>query len=133
MSDALQVGRDDFPRTNVLAVDEWNPPVIVEIVRRVNHDPNCDLGTDVTEPSDFPMRRYVADPLGAGVLHRDGWVEALGDGVADEGGAFLLEQVDQPSLLRNQPINPLRLPIQKAGDGGLRPRRRERKQKIPHI
>ena len=65
------------------------------------------------------MRRNSAEPCDAGVLHLDGWVEALGDGVADERGALLLQQLDLPLLLRDQPVDPRRLAIQKRRDGAL--------------
>ena len=43
----------------------------------------------------LPMRRDLAQPLDAGVLHGDVRVEALGHGAGDEGGALLLKQLDQ--------------------------------------
>ena len=49
----------------------------------------------------------------------NGGVEALGDGVADEGGALFLQQLDLPLLLLHQRIDPRRLPIQEGGDGAL--------------
>ena len=65
------------------------------------------------------MRRNLPQPLDAGVLHGDVRVEALGDGAGDEGGALLLEQLDQPLLLRHQRIDPRRLPVEEGGDGVL--------------
>ena len=65
------------------------------------------------------MCRDLAQPFDAGVLHGDVRVEALGDGPGEEGTALLLEQLDQPLLLRHQPINPRRLPVEKCGDGLL--------------
>ena len=67
----------------------------------------------------LPMRRNLPQPLDAGVLHGDVRVEALGDGAGDEGGALLLEQLDQPLLLRHQRIDPRRLPVEEGGDGAL--------------
>ena len=52
------------------------------------------------------MRRNLSKPLDAGVLHGDVRVEALRDGPGDEGGALLLEQFDQPLLVRHQRIDP---------------------------
>src|SRR6266851_8406032 len=69
--------------------------------------------------ADVPMRRNLPQPLDAGVLHGDVRVEALGDGTGDEGGALLLEQLDQPLLLRHQRIDPCRLPVQERCDGTL--------------
>ncbi len=65
----------------------------------------------------LPMRWDLAEPGDAGVLHRDGWVEALGDDVADQRRPLLFEQLDQPPLLLHQRINPPRLPIKEVGDG----------------
>ena len=65
------------------------------------------------------MRRNLAQPLYPGVLHGNGGVQALGDGVADEGGALLLQQLDLPLLLLHQGVDPPRLPVQKGGDGAL--------------
>src|SRR5437867_12297998 len=61
----------------------------------------------------------ISQPLDARVLHGDVRVEALGDGAGDEGGALLLEQLDQPLLLRHQRIDPRRLPVKESGDGAL--------------
>src|SRR5713101_8308553 len=61
----------------------------------------------------------LPQPLDAGVLHGDVRVEALGDGTGDEGGALLLEQLDQPLLLRHHRIDSRRLPVQEGGDGAL--------------
>ena len=52
-------------------------------------------------------------------LHRGVWVEALGDGVADEGLAFLAQQFDEPLLLGDQSVDLCRLAVQKIGDGLL--------------
>src|SRR5260221_9214407 len=57
----------------------------------------------------LPVRRNLAQPLNAGVLDRDIRVEALCDGTGDEGGALLLEELDQPLLLGHQRIDPRRL------------------------
>src|SRR5687767_14578070 len=65
------------------------------------------------------MRRNLPQPLDAGVLRRDGWIKAPGDGAGDEGGALLLEQLDQPLLLYHQRIDPRRLPVEECGDGAL--------------
>ena len=65
------------------------------------------------------MSRYLTEPLHPGILHLDVGVEALGDGVADEGGALFLQQLDLPLLLLHQRVDPPRLPIQEGGDGSL--------------
>ena len=66
-----------------------------------------------------PMLRKGIQPLDPGILHGDVRVEDLGDSVGDEGGTLLLEQFDQPLLLRHQCINLPRLPLQKLGDDML--------------
>ena len=58
----------------------------------------------------------LSKPLDAGVLHGDVGVEALGDGVGDQGGALFLEQLDQPLLLRHQRIDLRRLPVEEPRD-----------------
>ena len=65
------------------------------------------------------MRRDLAEPFDAGVFHRRGGVEALGDGVRDVGLALLPQQRDQPPLRLDQRINLRRLPIEEGGDGAL--------------
>ena len=62
------------------------------------------------------MLRHVAEPFDAGRLHGGMGVQALGDGVGDDGLAFFFQQFDQPLLLRHQRINLRRLPVQKRGD-----------------
>ena len=54
----------------------------------------------------IPMLRHLAEPLDAGIFHGGVGVEALGDGVGDHRLPLLLEQLDQPLLLGNKPINP---------------------------
>ena len=51
------------------------------------------------------MRRHIAQPLHPGVFHRGVGVETFGDGVADDGLALFLEQLNQPLLLLDQGIN----------------------------
>ena len=65
------------------------------------------------------MRRNLAEPFDAGILHGRVGIQALGDGVADERGALLLQQLDQPLLLLHQRINLPRLPVEKSGDDSL--------------
>ena len=65
------------------------------------------------------MGRYLAQPLDAGVLHRNTGIEALGDCPADEGGALLLEQLDQPFRLCGQRVDLRSLPVEERGDGTL--------------
>ena len=65
------------------------------------------------------MRRHVAEPFDAGRLHGGVRIQTFGDGVGDDGLAFFFQQFNQPPLLRHQPINLRRLPVQKLGDGGL--------------
>ena len=66
----------------------------------------------------------------AGILHLGVGVEALGDGVADQGGALLPEQFNLPPLLLDQPINPRRLAVQKGGNGALLGEGRKNKQAV---
>ena len=74
----------------------------------------------------LPVRRNLAQPLEAGVLHGDVRVEAPGDGAGDEGGAFFLKQLDQPLLPRHQRIDLRRLAVEEVGDGTLVVWRRHR-------
>ena len=55
----------------------------------------------------------IAKPLNSRIPHRGVGVEAFGDGVADEGGAFLGEQFDELLLLGDKLVNPPRLTVQK--------------------
>jgi hypothetical protein len=82
-----------------------------------------DAGDQSAQGKDFPMCRDLAQPFGAGVLHGDVRVEALGNSPGDESGALLLEQLDQPLLLRQQPINPRRLSVEEDRDRFLIVRR----------
>ena len=65
------------------------------------------------------MLRHVAEPFDAGRLHGGVGVEAFGDGVGDDGLPFFFQQFHQPPLLRHQPIDLRRLPVEEGGDGGL--------------
>ena len=62
---------------------------------------------------DFPVRRNTPEPFDAGILHGNARGEAPGDRLRDEGSSPLLEQLDQPLLLRHQTINPRRLASEK--------------------
>jgi hypothetical protein len=62
------------------------------------------------------MRRHIPKPFDAGRLHARIGIQPLGDGVGDDGLAFLFQQVDQPLLLCHQPINLRRFTIQECGD-----------------
>ena len=67
----------------------------------------------------FPMRRNLSQPLDAGVLQGHIGVEALGDGVADEGSALFLEQFDQPLLLGDEGVDFGCFTVEEGGDGAL--------------
>ena len=62
------------------------------------------------------MRRHLAEPFDAGVLHGGVGVQAFGDGVGDDGLALLLQQLDQPPLLLHQRVDLRRLAVKKACD-----------------
>ena len=62
------------------------------------------------------MGWYFPLPLDTGVLHRHVGIEALGNRVADEGGALFLEQLDQPLLLCHEGVDPGGLAVEKSGD-----------------
>ena len=64
------------------------------------------------------MRRHIAQPLDAGGLHRGIGVEALGDGMGDDGLPLFLEQRDQLFLLRHQRVDLAGLAVEEGGDGG---------------
>ena len=51
------------------------------------------------------MRRHLTQPLHTGVLHRRIGIEALGDGMGDHRLPLFLEQLDQPLLLGDQPVD----------------------------
>ena len=72
--------------------------------------------TNSLQRQHFPMRRHIAQPFDAGGLHGGVRVQPLGDGVGDDGVAFLFQQFDQPSLLRYQRIDLGRLAVEKGGD-----------------
>jgi hypothetical protein len=65
------------------------------------------------------MRRHLPYPRHARVLQRRVRVEAARDGVADERGALLLQQRDQPLLLGDKRVDPGRLAVEERGDGVL--------------
>ena len=83
--------------------------------------------------SNLPVRRDLAQPLDAGVLHGDVRVEAPGDGAGDEGGALLLKQLDQPLLPRHQRIDLRRLAVEEGDDGLLLLMRRQGYDKAPPL
>ena len=96
------------------------PFVFISVTVVAQRTPSLfDTRSDVLEATQGPMRRDLAQPLDAGFLQGDVRVEALGDRPRNEGGALLLEQLDQPLLLRHQPIDPRRLPIKEGDDGAL--------------
>jgi hypothetical protein len=70
----------------------------------------------VGEAANWALVLFVAEPFDAAVLHLHVRVEALGDGVGDDGLSLLLEQRDQPLLLRNQPIDLRRLAVEEKID-----------------
>ena len=61
----------------------------------------------------------TANPPDARILHRHCPIKSLGDGVANEGGAFLLKQLDQPFLLGDQGIDLVRLLLEEHRDALL--------------
>ena len=65
------------------------------------------------------MCRNLSQPLDAGVLQGHVGVEALGDGVSDQGGALFLEQLDQPLFLGDEGVDFGRLAVEEGGDGAL--------------
>ncbi len=72
-----------------------------------------------TNAQDIPMLRHLAQPLDASVLHPHIGVQALGDGVADDGLALLLQQVDQLLLLGDQGVDFRGFLVEEGGDGLL--------------
>ena len=50
---------------------------------------------------------------------RNARVKALGDGLIDQGAAFLLMQLDKPLLLRHQRIHLICLPLEERYAGPL--------------
>ena len=89
-----------------------SPFVIVLDVSRLN-----DQSRSAALWQHVPMLRHVAEPFDAGGLHGGVGVQAFGDGVGDDGLAFLFQQFHQPPLLRHQLINLRRLAVEKRGDG----------------
>ncbi len=90
----------------------------------------CD---DSSYGRDGPPRRHLAEPFDAGRLHGGVGVEAFGDGVGDDGLAFFFQQFHQPPLLRHQPINLPRLPVQKLRNGRLLGERWETSEACSYI
>ena len=78
-----------------------------------------ETGDHMADSNRLPVRRNQAQPLDAGVLHLHVGVEALGDGVADEGGALLLEQFDLTLLLLDERVDPPRLAVEECRYGTL--------------
>jgi hypothetical protein len=62
------------------------------------------------------MRRHVAEPFDAGRLRWSVGVQALGDGVGDDGLALFLQQLYQPPLFGHQLVNLKYLPVQERRD-----------------
>src|SRR5215813_11626639 len=96
----------------------WNAFINV-VLSRCYDDADRDVWNEMLKWLHLPMRRYLSQPLDAGVLHRDVRIKASSDGAGDEAGALLLEQLDQPLLLRHQGVNLCLLTIEKAHDGML--------------
>ena len=67
----------------------------------------------------IPVFRHIAEPFDAGGLHGDVRVQALGDGVRDDGLTFFLQQFNQPPLLLHQPVNLRSLRVKKCHDQNL--------------
>ena len=65
------------------------------------------------------MRWNLAQPLDAGVHQGDVGVEATGDGVADEGGTALVEEVDEAALFVAGSVEAGGLGVEESGDGVL--------------
>ena len=61
------------------------------------------------------------------------WVEAPSDGAGDEGGAFLLKQLDQPLLPRHQRIDLCCFTVEEVNDGLLFRMRRQGYDKTPPL
>ena len=64
------------------------------------------------------MRRHLPQPLDAGRLHGRIGVQALGDGVGDDGLALFLQKFHQPPLLGHQFVNLGRFAVEEGGDLG---------------
>ncbi len=65
------------------------------------------------------MRRRLPQPRHARIFPRRIRVEALGDGVANEGGAFFPKQFDQPLLFGHERVDFGGFPVEEGGDGDL--------------
>ena len=62
------------------------------------------------------MRRYFTEPGDARGFGGGGGVEAFGDGVGDDGLAFLGEQFDEPLLLADQLVDLRGLAVKEGND-----------------
>ena len=60
-------------------------------------------------------------------------VEAPGDGTGDEGGAFLLKQLDQPLLSGHQTIDLRRLAVEEVSDSMLLALVGKQDEKVTHV
>ena len=109
-------------RSEIAALEPLHPCSTSRVRRRCQ--PYA-CGCDVPQPFDLPMRKHFAEPFDAAVLHRRVGVEALGDGVGDDGLPFLLEQRDKPLLLLHQRVDLRRLAVEEGRYASLFRRRRE--------
>ncbi len=66
-------------------------------------------------------------------LHGGVGVQALGDGVGDDGLAFFFQQFNQPLLLPHQRVDLRRLPVKKVCDDGLLVEWRNGKHAKSHV
>ena len=62
------------------------------------------------------MARDLASPVDPRLLHRHLRIQPLGDRVADQGRAFLLEQLDEPLLLGDEGVDLGGFAIENGGD-----------------
>ena len=69
--------------------------------------------------SHLPILRHPPKPLDPALHHLHIRVQPLGHGLGDERAALLLQELDQPPLVRDQLVDARRLPVQKGGDGAL--------------
>ena len=65
------------------------------------------------------MLRHISQPFNAGGFQLDRWVQPLGDGAGNEGGALFRQQGKQALLFGDKRVNASGFAVEKGSDGLL--------------